>query len=88
MLRAMLPLLSVGTYWMNGLPTPLLSFTLYVASHHRISRCYKLNFAGGSGRRDGTKADPVIGSVILHDKLSAWTEKATKTHYHQGAVLL
>jgi len=45
---------------------------------------YKEIFSGGSGRRDKKELNPVIGHVILHDKLEAWTEKATKSHYHQG----
>jgi len=43
--------------------------------------------AEGSGRAGGTGAKPikpVIGSVILHDKLKFWTSGSRSTHYHQG----
>ena len=43
--------------------------------------------AEGSGRAAGTGAKPikpVIGSVILHDKLKFWTSGSRSTHYHQG----
>lgn len=43
--------------------------------------------AEGSGRASGTGAKPtkpVIGSVILHDKLKFWTSGLRSTHYHQG----
>nr|CAB3262948.1 uncharacterized protein LOC100185653 [Phallusia mammillata] len=39
---------------------------------------------GGSGRDDGSQAPSVIGTVILHDKLRAWSEESKHTHYHQG----
>jgi len=43
--------------------------------------------AEGSGRAAGTGAKPikpVVGSVILHDKLKFWTSGSRSTHYHQG----
>lgn len=43
--------------------------------------------AEGSGRASGKGAKPikpVIGSVILHDKLKFWTSGSRSTHYHQG----
>jgi len=43
--------------------------------------------AEGSGRAGGTGAKPlkpVIGNVILHDKLKYWTSGSRSTHYHQG----
>jgi len=43
--------------------------------------------AEGSGRASGTGAKPikpVVGGVILHDKLPFWTSGSRSTHYHQG----
>lgn len=45
---------------------------------------YYYIFLGGSGRDDGTDSPSVIGTVILHDKLRAWTEECENSHYHQG----
>ncbi|CAK8698537.1 unnamed protein product [Clavelina lepadiformis] len=39
---------------------------------------------GGSGRSHGSQSDPVIGKVILHDKLDAWSGRSNASHYHQG----
>ena len=47
-----------------------------------------LYFLGGSGRSGwGEKSKPIIGSVILHDKLKYWTSGDNSIHYHQGTVI-
>ncbi|KAL1282933.1 hypothetical protein QQF64_001736, partial [Cirrhinus molitorella] len=40
----------------------------------------------GSGRTAGSTAAaaPVVGNVILHDKLKFWTDSSGSVHYHQG----
>ncbi|XP_076096486.1 uncharacterized protein LOC143067263 [Mytilus galloprovincialis] len=44
-----------------------------------------LSAVGGSGRSGwGSKTKPVIGHVILHNKLKYWTSGDQSVHYHQG----
>nr|XP_002128562.1 uncharacterized protein LOC100185653 [Ciona intestinalis] len=54
-------------------------------SDHPSSILRKSN-KGGSGRHASDKdhPPPVIGNVILHGKLDAWSENASTSHYHQG----
>lgn len=43
--------------------------------------------AAGSGRSGSSAAAaPVVGNVILHDKLRFWTDPRRSVHYHQGNV--
>ncbi|XP_064615531.1 uncharacterized protein LOC135479574 [Liolophura sinensis] len=60
--------------------------TGYRAPNKRHPHCIlSLSSTGGSGRSGwGSKSKPLIGSVILHDKLKYWTSADTSTHYHQG----
>ena len=45
-------------------------------------------FSGGSGRTDwSTKSKPVVGNVILHDKLKYWQRGDHSVHYHQGEYI-
>ena len=40
---------------------------------------------GGSGRNGwSTTSKPIIGNVILHDKLKFWESGDRSIHYHQG----
>ncbi|XP_052104411.1 uncharacterized protein LOC127737609 [Mytilus californianus] len=44
-----------------------------------------LSAVDGSGRSGwGSKTKPVIGHVILHNKLKYWTSRDQSVHYHQG----
>ncbi|XP_056004469.1 uncharacterized protein LOC125667861 isoform X2 [Ostrea edulis] len=44
-----------------------------------------ISATGGSGRSGwNTKSKPVIGDIILHDKLRYWTSNDRSVHYHQG----
>ncbi|XP_022098740.1 uncharacterized protein LOC110983634 isoform X1 [Acanthaster planci] len=44
-----------------------------------------ISAVGGAGRSGNSKhSDPVIGSVILHDKLKYWQSNKRSIHYHQG----
>ena len=46
----------------------------------------KLYFTDGSGRTGlKGKSTPIIGSVILHDKLKYW-QGDRSIHYHQGML--
>ncbi|XP_047432365.1 uncharacterized protein LOC125000759 [Mugil cephalus] len=51
------------------------------------SSILSLSNTAGSGRTGGTsraKRPDVVGNVILHDKLDAWTSSNRSVHYHQG----
>ncbi|XP_078694773.1 uncharacterized protein LOC144923808 isoform X1 [Branchiostoma floridae x Branchiostoma belcheri] len=62
--------------------------TGYVApKKHHPSSIMSLSATGGSGRSGFSmrKEEPLIGNVILHDKLQYWTKSAgASVHYHQG----
>jgi hypothetical protein len=46
---------------------------------------FVLYFTEGSGRNGfQKKSNPVIGHVILHNKLKYWTSRDRSIHYHQG----
>ena len=49
--------------------------------HFHLFSC----FVDGSGRTGWhEKSKPVVGGVILHDKLKYWTSRDSSIHYHQG----
>ena len=49
--------------------------------------CY--SFSDGSGRSGwNSKSKPIIGHVILHDKLKYWQTNDRSTHYHQGKYVI
>lgn len=54
---------------------------MLVCNHGVCDHC-----VAGSGRRAGSTgtAAPVVGNVILHDKLKFWTDPRGSVHYHQG----
>ncbi|XP_012678776.1 uncharacterized protein LOC105896555 [Clupea harengus] len=45
-----------------------------------------LSNAAGSGRNGWSKGSkpPVVGNIILHDKMKYWTTPGGNVHYHQG----
>ncbi|KAL3847271.1 hypothetical protein ACJMK2_018191 [Sinanodonta woodiana] len=62
--------------WLTGYRAP---------NKHHPSSILTLSAVDGSGRSGWhEKCKPVIGSVILHDKLKYWTSGDRSTHYHQG----
>ncbi|KTG44799.1 hypothetical protein cypCar_00032268 [Cyprinus carpio] len=62
--------------WITGFTAP--------RSRHPSS-ILSLSSTAGSGRRAGSTgtAAPVVGNVILHDKLKFWTDPRGSVHYHQ-----
>ncbi|XP_067298442.1 uncharacterized protein [Pseudorasbora parva] len=48
------------------------------------SSILRLSNTAGSGR--GSSGAPVVGNVILHDKLKFWTDPRRSVHYHQGLL--
>nr|XP_022286115.1 uncharacterized protein LOC111099060 isoform X1 [Crassostrea virginica] len=62
--------------WLTGYRAP---------EKHHPSSILTISATGGSGRSGGSlKNKPVIGDVILHDKLKFWTSNDRTVHYHQG----
>lgn len=64
--------------WISGFNSP--------RSAHPSS-ILSLSNTSGSGRTawsSGAKRPDVVGSVILHDKLSLWKSSTGTVHYHQG----
>jgi len=62
--------------WLKGYRAP---------NDHHPTSILRLSATGGSGRSAGRKASrPVIGRLILHDKLKYWTDETHVNHYHQG----
>lgn len=63
--------------WITGFTAP--------RSRHPSS-ILSLSSTAGSGRRAGSTGTtaPVVGNVILHDKLKFWTDPRGSVHYHQG----
>lgn len=62
--------------WLTGFQAP---------EKHHPSSILTISATGGSGRSAGMgKSKPVIGDVILHDKLKYWTNRDRTVHYHQG----
>lgn len=62
----------------------------YIAPKNQHPTCIlRISNAAGSGRAGAGSADkPVIGDVILHDKLPFWTSGSKDTHYHRGILLI
>ncbi|XP_078614240.1 uncharacterized protein LOC144883528 isoform X2 [Branchiostoma floridae x Branchiostoma japonicum] len=61
--------------------------TGYVAPRKQHpSSIMSLSATGGSGRSGFStrREEPLIGNVILHDKLQYWTNRGGAVHYHQG----
>ncbi|BFZ00318.1 hypothetical protein BsWGS_03357 [Bradybaena similaris] len=57
----------------------------YVAPHGKHpSSIIRLSAVDGSGRGSSVSEKPIIGNVILHDKLKYWTGGSSDNHYHQG----
>ncbi|KAG1939282.1 uncharacterized protein LOC120459000 [Pimephales promelas] len=50
------------------------------------SSILRLSNTAGSGRTNGSSGDPVVGNVILHDKLKFWMDPSGSVHYHQGLL--
>ncbi|KAK3585651.1 hypothetical protein CHS0354_004573 [Potamilus streckersoni] len=64
--------------WLTGYRAP---------NKHHPSSIITISAVDGSGRSGWhEKCKPVIGSVILHDKLKYWTSEDRFTHYHQGMM--
>ncbi|RXN16591.1 hypothetical protein ROHU_027432 [Labeo rohita] len=63
--------------WIRGLTAP---------RDTHPSSILRLSSTAGSGRTAGSNATtpPVVGNVILHDKLKFWTDPRRSVHYHQG----
>ncbi|OWF44409.1 uncharacterized protein LOC110458390 [Mizuhopecten yessoensis] len=62
--------------WLTGFTAP---------EKHHPSSILTISATDNSGRTGwGEKSKPVIGGVILHDKLKYWTSKDRSIHYHQG----
>lgn len=63
--------------WISGLHAP---------RERHPSSILTLSNAAGSGRTagsSGTRA-PVVGNIILHNKLKFWMDQSGSVHYHQG----
>ncbi|KAJ8310822.1 hypothetical protein KUTeg_012687 [Tegillarca granosa] len=62
--------------WLTGYTAP---------NKHHPSSILTISATGGSGRAGWSKkSKPVIGDIILHDKLKYWTSSDRSVHYHQG----
>ncbi|XP_069104508.1 uncharacterized protein [Argopecten irradians] len=62
--------------WLTGYRAP---------EKHHPSSILTLSATDNSGRNGwAEKSKPVIGNVILHDKLKYWTSQDRSIHYHQG----
>ncbi|XP_058475615.1 uncharacterized protein LOC131447675 isoform X1 [Solea solea] len=62
--------------WISGFNSP---------RERHPSSILSLSNTTGSGRTtSGQKRPPVVGSVILHDKLHLWTTSSGSVHYHHG----
>ncbi|XP_057186643.1 uncharacterized protein LOC130552404 isoform X1 [Triplophysa rosa] len=63
--------------WIRGLHAP---------RERHPSSILTLSNTGGSGRTAGSSRTraPVVGNVILHDKLKFWMNPSGSIHYHQG----
>ncbi|XP_038050237.1 uncharacterized protein LOC119723584 isoform X2 [Patiria miniata] len=62
--------------WLSGFVAP---------KTRHPSSILTISAVGGAGRSGyGSGSDPVIGSVILHDKLKYWQSNQRSIHYHQG----
>ncbi|XP_061171755.1 uncharacterized protein LOC133181237 isoform X1 [Saccostrea echinata] len=62
--------------WLTGYRAP---------EKHHPSSILTISATGGSGRSGwGQKSKPIIGDIILHDKLKYWTSNDRTVHYHQG----
>ncbi|XP_070538995.1 uncharacterized protein [Ptychodera flava] len=63
--------------WLTGYQAP---------KYHHPSSILTISAVGGAGRSTSKTSGttPVIGRVILHDKLKYWTSPSDSIHYHQG----
>ncbi|XP_060083094.1 uncharacterized protein LOC132562369 [Ylistrum balloti] len=62
--------------WLTGYRAP---------EKHHPSSILTISATDNSGRTGwAEKSKPVIGGVILHDKLKYWTSRDKSIHYHQG----
>ncbi|XP_073697617.1 uncharacterized protein [Garra rufa] len=62
--------------WIRGLRAP---------RDRHPSSILSLSSTAGSGRTgSSTAAAPVVGNVILHDKLKFWMDPSGSVHYHRG----
>ncbi|XP_077988174.1 uncharacterized protein LOC144442670 [Glandiceps talaboti] len=62
--------------WLQGYQAP---------KYHHPSSILTISAQDGAGRSTfKTPSKPIIGRVILHDKLEYWTKSGASIHYHQG----